>query len=281
MLLNVPCRFSEFIDSNTDQPFDGNRLGNVAVTTGPSANTMGSWTALLGATAQDAYGIEIWISLAHTANAIRSILMDIGADPAGGTNYSVLIPALLAHGISSTLTEGPHRYFFPLFIPAGTSLAAQAQTGHSAALSPQVRALLYCKPSNPEAWRCGSYVDVFGASYATSVGTAVAAGTTSEGSWTQLGSNTTRPLWFWQVGANSNSTGLSDNAVDVDIALGDSTNKDVIAPANVACSGTSETLSFSIKRNGIRYAPSGTGVYARAQAFTTGSLGYAVYGVGG
>jgi hypothetical protein len=277
MLHNTPCRFTRYIDSNSGQP--GTSLGT-GITAAGSANAMGSWTQLLGATAMPAYAIQLWLACQSSANSNRAFLADIGIDPAGGSSYSVLIPTLIFHANDTSQLLGPTRYFFPLFIPADASIAARVQCG-TASLSVAARALLHCAPTQPEAWRCGSFVEAFGVDSAASSGVSITLGTTSEGAWTKIGSDSARKLWFWQMGVNAPQTSLSALAANYDLALGDGSSYDIVAPAVGMASGSAEWMSSGLQRYGIRHAPGGIGVYVRGQGSATGVNQVAVYGLGG
>jgi len=75
--------------------------------------------------------------------------------------------------------------------------------------------------------RIGSYVKTFGETTASSSGTAVTPGTTSEGAWTQLGSATGADdnLFFWQVGVGLNNSAMNNSTYHIDMGIGDGSNK--------------------------------------------------------
>jgi hypothetical protein len=244
-----------------------------------SANTKSSWQQLLSATSDAAYGIHVALFLPNSANSNRSALADIGIDPAGGSSYSVAIPNLLFHAAASAGMIGAHQFFFPLFIPAGASIAARFQCG-TGGLTAEVRAQLLCRPDRPELWRCGSVVRAFGVNEGTSGGTLLTEGTTSEGSWAQIGANTAEPLWFWQLGFGYPTNSIVAQFVDFDLGLGDGSATDVVINNERIYGQISESIYRGSHQTAVCAAPSNTGVYARAQAEGAVSPYCAAYGMG-
>jgi hypothetical protein len=179
----------------------------------------GSWTNIIAAASvtTDIYGIAICINNAFLSANSRQYLVDIGVDTSGGTSYSVKIPQLLGGNAGPCGTNvrptGGIWYYFPLFIKAGSSIAARATGSTSGSFSVQV--FIYGKPRYPEAVKAGSYVTAIGAVTSTSSGTSVTPGTArSDGSYTPgtyiiLGT-TTKPYWWWQAGYSCTSTTMSD-----------------------------------------------------------------------
>lgn len=191
-------------------------VATYGVSVTPAQNAKGSYAQLISGASltDDVYFIEITIHSNTVSTAARATILDIGYDPAGGTSYTVLIPDLLCSAacIGMANREGSvgFRYRFPLFIKSGTSLAAAASVNNATVGTLRCYVRLFCKPKHPEAVKVGSFVESLGVAAATSQGTAVTPGTTSDGSWTSLGT-TVRDTWWHQVGASMNNGAIAGN----------------------------------------------------------------------
>ena len=250
------------------------------VTPGAS-NTKGSYAQLIAGASltDDVYGIFINFNNNFLAAASRSTLCDIGIDPAGGTSYSVLIANLLASNAGTLCADreanGGYNYFFPLFIKAGSSVGCAAAVNNGTAGTLRAYMKFYCQPKRPDAVNVGTFVETIGANTAASNGTAVTAGTTSEGAWTSLGT-TAKRTWYHQLGHSTDVLIASNLGYFMDLSAGaaggelmllenvqnrvnntddscgqdlaDPTAVEVIAGATIwgrsQCSGTGETASM-------------------------------------
>lgn len=202
----------------------GTTIGT-ALTPG-TAPTMGTWTQLLTAAnvAYDVYGVLILINNFSTSATTRNVMVDIGVDSAGGTAYSVKIPTLLGGHASpyySAGIGGGIYYYFPLYIKAGSSIAARAMGNVTTAGN--IMITVFGQPKHPDAIRAGTRVFAFGAVTATASGTVMTPGTTAEGAWTQMTPATTMPLWWWQTGFTQIDTtmaGTTGGMMHLDVAGG-------------------------------------------------------------
>jgi hypothetical protein len=194
----------------------------------------------------DVYGIKINFNTNARSAAVGNTLVDIGVDITAGTSYTVLIPDLLACS-SSPMTVGMSGtwYYFPVFIPAGTSIAARASVDNATVGTLRSMIWLYGKPRYPEQIRVGRRVEAIGEVTATSEGTVVVAGGAAEGTYTSMGT-LTRDAWWYQIGVGSSDSSLSAGICDWDLAVGDATNKRL--PSCQPCcrtmvTGTGEEMS--------------------------------------
>lgn len=202
--------------------------GDGANITADSGNAMGPWTDLFGAlTSADSYGIYLWASQGDAAAASRPLLCDIGFDVDGATSYDTLIPQLLWEspaGLNSGWWIGGGVYYFPLFIPAGTRMAARAQTT-TTIFTFRLRCILMQKPTHPELLHVGSQVEAVGADAASSRGTVFAPGASGAwGSWTSLGTLTNEGFYV-VPGFGIDDSSSTNDLLGIDIATGDATNK--------------------------------------------------------
>ena len=134
--------------------------------------------------------------------------------------------------------------------------------------------------------RAGSYVDSFGAVTAASDGTTITSGTTSEGNWTQMGSTTTKPYWWWQSGWGSNDSSLTAVLYAMDVAVGTAALREIIYQDQLKTNaGTAEQSAQSFLPNHCHIAEvaAGVEVYARFQCSGTAdsNLSSIVYALGG
>lgn len=184
-----------------------------AVTAGAN-NADGSAASVLSALAHDVEMLVIGISgFGNTSGAINPCtLLDILVDPAGGTSWSgtPLIEKLLVGGTypvnlqSATVGVGapPLWYFFPIWIPAGTSIGGQARTAHSSTITGRVVIWAYGENRNPGSWWCGRKVTSIGINASSSRGTDhTPAASSSYSSWASLGSPTTIDAYAYQWAA--------------------------------------------------------------------------------
>jgi hypothetical protein len=252
----------------------------------PGNNTYGSWAQLLTATAEDADWIEININSIGTSATATDTLITIGADPGGGASYLDIISHLLATAASPYQggnATGGIWYRFPLHIRAGTTLAVKASQNNATPIAGSVLIRLYRQSRHDVGPRIGSYVRTFGEVTATSKGTDVTPGTTSEGSWVQLGSavGADDNLFFWQVGVGMNSTTFTTTSTHIDMGIGDGTNFRTPILDELACFNTLEQLSACYEGAYAEVA-SGDKIYGRAQTGAgTGAISMIAYAVGG
>lgn len=285
-------RFAEYnefnlrINSVTDGTQPATTLGPSIV---PGNNTYGSYVTLITGSlvTDDAFGIVICANGNNTSTAARDTIMTIGLDAAGSNNYTDFIQHLLVTDAGQLTASNAHAgavwYYFPVFIKAGSSIGAKASVNNATVGNFQCFVTLFCQPTRPELVRAGSFVRTFGADTANSRGTLITEGTSSEGSWTELGTITDSRLWFWEVGFGANNAATSAGAHFVDVGLGDPNANIKLAIQNSY--HYFSTLEAAGKRqniNSYRTGVIGNKVYGRSQASTAEiSASLIAYGVGG
>lgn len=217
--------------------------------------------------ADDVWWIEIYISSGAGSAAARDTLVDIGMDPAGGTSYSVLIPDLLAPSSAPYATFGGIQYSFPLHIPAGAQLAARSSVNGGAG-TPRVAIAVYGRPTNPAMRWKGTNVEALGITAASSAGTTVTPGSTSDGSWVSLGT-ASFDSWYAEVGFGNHDTTMSAFGFHLDLSYGAS-GGDVmlIQDALVSTTGAEQITKYATTQSYCE-VPAGATVYGRAQCSGT------------
>lgn len=202
-------------------------FGTNVPTHASSSSTKGTATELLSAAqvSFDVYWVRILVSNVGTGGVTSETAVDLLG---GSSTEEVLIANMLAGGASSG-TRAPRVWDFPLYIPAGTRLAAQAASVRTG-INITVGIQLYGGDGIPP-WRVASKITTYGMGTVPN-GTAITPGASgAEGSWTQIVASTTEDHWgfvpSFQVSADTtvNARGLS-----VDIGVGASSEVEIGGP---------------------------------------------------
>jgi len=190
------------------------------VTANAAAHTKGVYTAIFPDTevVNVVYGVLINLNSADVATAARNHLTDIAWDPAGGTSYQDRIPNLLSAAACDLLLASGVWYYFPVFIKAGSEIAARTQSSTGAATI-RVWMQLFGKPTHPELCRVGQKVVAYGANTGTSAGVAMTPGTTSDGAYVTIAAPA-ESCWFWQLGIGCGDTTQNPTLYFCDLAYG-------------------------------------------------------------
>jgi len=252
----------------------------------PGSNVVGTTTSL-GVTATKAcYAVSVLISNSATSGSIRNSLTNIMMDPAGGTTYTTnLIPNLMS-GCAGPLggaSPGAIWYYFPLYVPAGATIAANAQANTTLTAFP-VAIWLFTDPTHPEAMHYGTKVEAIGAVTASSQGTAVTAGTTSDGAWTSLGNSTQVNFW-WQQGFQISNGSITAMVYSQEISADNNATTPKTLSDDLIINTTSlEQMGYTnptTYQRAFTAVASGTTIYARVQCSGTALTGTAIaYGLG-
>lgn len=231
----------------------------------PGSGAYGSYVQLGADLTQDAYGILINMNSNFASSASRNTVVTIGVDESGGSSPTDKILDLLCGGSAVySRNGGGSWYYFPLFIPAGSSIFAKARGSVTTAI--RVGCVTLSQPSNPSAIRKGSFVETVGIT--GQEGVVVVPGTTSEGAWTTIGTTTLR-TWWAQFGFQVRSTDTSWNlgAIHIDVAVGTAGTKDIIIQDANFCTDSGEYVGNPPLTAGVEWdIPAGSTIYMRAQS---------------
>lgn len=263
-------------------------LGSSGTSVTPGNNTYGTYVQLIAGASvtDDVYEIWITINSGFVSGQARDTLVKIGTDPAGGTSYTDTILHLAGScaGVLAASNQGGGGiwYRFPLMIRAGTSIAAAAAVNNATVGTTRCYVKLMSRPTMPSVPRVGTFVRTFGATTASSSGTAIVPGTATKSAYVLIGT-TSDPLWFWNFGVCINNASSSSNAAVWDLALGSSTtvNRNIIVD-QVVMPGPLETLDY-YSFGATAQSAIGDGVYGRAGGPFGSPSGMSViaYGLGG
>lgn len=235
------------------------------------------------AVVNDVYFILINVNSNSVSASARDTLLDIGVDEAGGTSYTARIPDLLVSNASPyNVGSGGVWYAFPLFIPAGSSIAARAAVNNASVGTLRVLIYLYGQPRRPETTRFGRTVQAIGVVPVSVRGTLVTPGTTSDGAWTLLGA-TSQTLWWWQYGYGTNDTTMTAAGIHADLSAGSAGGQKMLLEDALICITSTEQANNAPLTAGCvaNVAPS-QNIYGRLQssAAADSNVSMIAYGLG-
>lgn len=257
-----------------------------------NSNSEGNWVEIISDAnvTFDVWEIHVWVTGTDASGVARRCLLDIGADPAGGTSYTAIVSDLLCGGRSATLivNDDNTAYFrIPIFIKSGSAIAARMQTSVASDTgNERVAMSIFGNPTRPEIVPLGQFTETIGLSGANSDGTDInfpgVANTWS--SWTSLGT-TSKTMWYWQIMTQNNETTMTNDPCLAQLSYGDVTNKVIIIPHYRYLQTNTESVRPASDHKSWNYhvVPGGSELFCRVmreQTSTTGG-GYAALGVGG
>lgn len=271
-LLTSPPVFAYLTDNYASTP--ASTTGTLF--TAGANNVDGAAVTCLSALAHDVHKIRVRVTAVGSSGVESNAAGDLLIDPAGGTSWSALITDLVC-GYTSAVSPINYSYYeFPLWIPAGASVGWRAKQTHTVDLSGRVLVEAYGEPSNPAMWWCGSGVETAGIS--DSKGTAITADSGSFGSWTSVGSPTTRLWKSVQMGINGSDASML--GLNYHFELGHSSTKLPGSGTYWITTATSENGQRALPGPAACNIPVGTQMQARGMgSTTTEDLYVALYGV--
>ena len=267
----------------------GTQTVGTSVTTGAAAATKGAAVELIAATNFDAYWVTVIASNYGLAATTSQGCLDILI---GAATEEVLIPNLLMGfcGGSAVLGEGFKQWSFPLFISAGSRLAARV-AGDRVSTAMRVGIILRGGNGCPP-FRVGTKVTTYGIT-TVPAGTDVAAGYSGvEGAWVQIVAATSEDhfAFFPSFHPTDGDTTLTPTkTIFADIAIGAAgVEKQLGGTTDSQCSfifryGTGELCDGPLQQFPIfEDVPSGTRLSARISmsgATDTGEPDMAIHAV--
>lgn len=259
---------------------------NPATTFGTSvipgaSNAEGSWTQLLTALANEAAGFVLTVHSGATSAAIKSHLLDIGIDPAGGTSYTAIVNNIVCGRAGAVTNTGSgRRWAFPLRLPAGATVAARIQGSNATAGTVRVGIRSFGQPAAPFLPR-GTFSETIG-TITNSSGVAFTPGNAADGTWVSLGT-TANPLWWWQMGYQIDNATITAEYTYIELAFGDASNKHIIQ-RTLHGGTTGETCGeiYSPMTPWECYCPvpAGNNIYVRGRCNNAADTGYNAVAIG-
>lgn len=246
----------------------------------PGVNTYGTYATLISGAAltRDVYMIDIFVGGVFATATARTALAALGLDPAGGTTFTKVADLLV--GNAGSVQSRGMVFRFPLFIKAGTSIGMAGSYSTATVPAFSAKVICYADPSNVENVNVGTYIEQLGVVTATSTGTAITPGSASEGAWTDLGSPT-KPCFWWDYGWACLNNTISLANCDVDLGIGDATNKKIAIANAYMLVNTNEDV-YKHQAGNWGKATTSDHIYVRMQQSVTPVAAHVVaaYGVG-
>lgn len=260
--------------------------GGLSLTSGATANTVGSYVELVTSTPRNSTWALVVIQDSGTATGGQTSSVNI-ATGASGSEVVQIANLVIQRDSLSSLPGDCANYFFPWVLPAGTRIAANCQDS-AGAVPLSVSIMLF--DDAMASIIGGGAIDTIGFSTGTTLGTTIDPGTTTftKGAYSQLSSSLTYDLAGFFLGFDGQGgTGSSQARWTLDIATGSSGNEVVLLPDFQLYSRAISTSSKPIYPPNTPYfpiqIPAGTRVSARAQCnvstSTTRKFGVTLYGV--
>lgn len=266
---------------------DGTRpVAGMGTAVTPGNNAYGSYVTLISGAnlTVDCLLLEVCINNVGITTLARDCVVSLGVDSAGGTAFvgiADLVAGPASSYVSSNVGQGGTMYRFPIWIRAGSSIGVAAAVNSTTLTAINVFCRVRGAPSTPQHLYVGTYIDQYGVTLATSSGTAFTPGTTAEGAWTSLGT-LSRPASAFEFGIGVNDATMTSAALDVDVGVGDATNKKIVIANLPIATSAIETIS---KPPALEFAHGAIGdqVWIRAQSSGALDSSYsaAIYAVGG
>lgn len=264
-MLFVPHGSNEF---NAVASYGTTRPGTTAAfgtsLTPATTNAYGTAVQVGNDLTQDSYGMLVNANLVFTAGSFRQAAIEISVDYTGGTTYTPILSGIPISQ-ADNYAAGGIWYYFPVFIPSGSAVAAAARASTNTALGVNIRYMT--APSDPSMVKKASFIESIGLTLGagTVTGVSVTPGTTAEGAWTSIGT-TTKRLWWWQIATQHSDTTMTALNYHVDLAVGDGTNFDIItSDYYVRTTGNESFQNLPLVTGVEKVVPAGSTIYARVQ----------------
>lgn len=251
----------------------GSATLGTAVTTGTPAATKGTAVQLIASTSFDAYWITVIASDYGQTTTASAGALDILV---GAATEEVLIPNLLfgycGGGVGAAMT-GPKRWDFPLYIPAGTRIAAQT-AGSRIITAVDVAVYLYGGNGYPP-YRTGTKVTTYGMG-TVPFGTAITVGASGgEGGWTEMTSSTSEDHFAFAPSFQVTSdTSIQNRNIAIDLGVGSATEEQIMESYWFQTSTTEMMGGPHNTMPCFQDVPSGSRLVMRASNSGTNDAGY-------
>ena len=256
-----------------------------SVTPGAS-NAEGTFTQIFTQQTADSLGIYLRVSDGATSTAAKPQLLDLGIDPAGGTSYGAIINNIVCGASAAMTASGAgQRFFFPLRIPSGSTVAVRIQGANATAGTVRIGARLYQGQSRPWGIPVGQYAETVG-TITNSNGVSFTPGNNVDGTWVSLGT-TSQDLWWWQLCYQVDNGTITAETARIDLGAGTTGNQRVIQSRfHVGTTGETCGDPFSwnlIWHEGFHPIPAGTEMWIRGRCENAPDTGYngVAIGIGG
>lgn len=186
-----------------------------------------SYSATLLTAAQDLAGLYLRVSDGGATGRNKGAALTIGIDRAGGTSFSDFITNIIC-GDSGSLIAGVagHRFFFPIRVPASSTLAVKIRCNDSVAADVQVGLKGYGQLSGRHLLPSGLWSESLG-TLTNSDGVTFTPGNAADGTWVSLGT-LAKAAWWFQLGYQVSGTAVTAERTWVELGAGASGSQRVL-----------------------------------------------------
>lgn len=251
--------WSILASSNPSVPTSVNDSVNFTI---PANDTYSGWANLLPeGLSRAAYGFTLRAASTFLSGVDYRCLIDLGIDYTGGTNYQPWIPELFLCGYQNTESD-PGIFYFPIRIPAGARIGIRGKSNHTA--NATVRFTFLCYRTPPYPWvhylTTATPIQLGRTGYN---GTVCAPGLRQWGNWVSVGTTPRRLsyLHFQVIPASETAVGTLN--IYWEVAVGNATNKTVVAQYNTMDSPQEATVAPAHYRTGPVSIPAGAEIFVR------------------
>lgn len=238
-MLVIPQKGKLLVQHNTGAV--GTATPGTSLTTGGAASTKGTAVEIFSATSFDTFWVTVLASQYGVATTASAGAMDLLI---GAATEEVLIPNMLMGycGRGDAAGQGPKRWDFPLYIPAGSRIAGQA-AGERVTTAMRMWVYLYGGTTAPN-FRVGSKVTTYGMGTVPNGTTITPGASGAEGAWAEMTSGTSEDHFAlvpsFQLSAD---TSINNRCYAVDIGYGAATEEEIAQSYWFMGDGAAETMS--------------------------------------
>lgn len=276
MALFVPATRQASYSANFTTARPGLTTLGTQLTGHGTPHSLGAITQLIAATTVEAEWIYIAVHNMNVGATVTDALLNIYIGAEG--SETLFIDSLLA-GWSATLAAGgiPAHYWFPVRIPRGTRISGALRT----LIASDVGTVYVCVGNSNGMHWVGSGIETLGEVTASSKGTAITPGTSSEGNWASIGTSARRYRYLNMRAMSNNDTSVLATTIAWDIGTGSAVLQGMEGLMFSTDGGNEYQMAW--EANGLWCdIPSGTALQARGQshgASVSGAQTACLYGV--
>lgn len=251
-----------------------------AIVSASSETSKGSIVELISSTNFDVFLVDITISRFGSADFFGRACVDLMIGASG--SEVVLIPDMLAGhagSFSKVQITGPKQWMFPLYIPAGTRIAARVASS-IASHTGYIAVQLMGGDGSPRG-KIGTKVTTYGVATLANGTSITEGGSGAEGSWTQITSSTSLEHFCLVPSYQLNGSVSAQFSSYVDIGIGAASSEVQVGPTYVwgSAAHSAQNGPFGLLPI-FQTIPSGTRLAMRASNSSTArTVQGAIHGV--
>jgi hypothetical protein len=247
-----------------------------------ASNAEGSFSAALLSPTQDLAGLYLRVSDGGATTASKPHLLDIGVDPAGGTSFAAVISNIVCGASGSLTAGGAHRFFFPLFVPAGATVAVRIQGANATAGTVIVGLKGYGQLHRRHMLPVGTFSETLG-TITNSSGVSFTPGNASDGTWVSLGT-TAKHMWFFQLAYQITGGTITAERTWIELGAGPSGSQRVLLRRGHNGTATEQIGDMMdtqlVWHEGYHEIPAGTELWVRGRCENAPDSGYDAVAIG-